>query len=397
MVERRDSTLRDRTRDELFELIRTTPAITRARLAELTGVSRSTVNHAVGRLVDAGLVAEVPAVRSKASGRPGVGLAVAPSGGAVGGIDFGHGHIAVAVADAVGTVLGSEYRPMNVDLDAAGALDYAVDTLTRLAGAHTDRPLSLVVAGVPGPLDARTGEVRSPTILSGWVGRAPAQELADRLGAPVHVENDAVLGAYGERQLGAGRGHQDFLYVKASGGIGAGLMLGGSIYNGATGLAGEIGHTEVAGHTEPCRCGNRGCLEAVVSIDSLRAQIAHAHPGRDLAAPPVAHARPGGDMSAPHIGLGDLSDPITTRIINEAGRTLGRALAGMCNLLNPSAVIIGGLLGTAAPAFVDGVEASIRRRAQPATAAELSVLAAELGPRAELFGAIQLAAHRAPR
>ena len=112
-------------------------------------------------------------------------------------------------------------------------------------------------------MDQRTGTVRSPTILSSWVGLAPAQELEERVGVPVHVENDAVLGAYGERQLGAGRDHSDFLYVKASGGIGASMVLDGAVYAGAYGLAGEIGHTQLPGHTELCRCGNRGCLEAV--------------------------------------------------------------------------------------------------------------------------------------
>lgn len=354
--------------------------MTRSRLSELTGVPRSTVNHAVGRLIATGVVVEVQTVSGKASGRPGVGLAAAPGRGVVAGIDFGHGHVAVAVADTLGTVLGEERQTIDVDLDAQAAIAYAVDALERLA-ADAMEPVSFVVAGVPGPVDDRTGTVRSPTILSGWVGLVPAQELERRLGVTVEVANDAVLGAYGERHLGAGRGVRDFLYVKASGGIGASLMLGGSIYTGASGLAGEIGHTEIAGHTEPCRCGKRGCLEAVVAVEPLRERIAHAHRSNDAAA----------------VDLGDLNDPITTRIMNEAGRILGYPLAGICNLLNPAAVIVGGVLGTTCPAFIEGVEASIRRHALPAMSEEISVLPAALGQRAEILGAVQMAAHRFAR
>ena len=158
-------------------------------------------------------------------------------------------------------------------------------------------------------------------------------------------------------------------------------VLGGAPYKGATGLAGEIGHTQLPGHTELCRCGNRGCLEAVVSVRSVREQIAHTHPGIETSS----------------VAIDQFDDAIAERILNEAGRTLGRPLADMCNLLNPSALIIGGELGAAGRALIDGVEASVRRHAQPATAAAIEILAAELGVRAELTGALQLAVSLASR
>ncbi len=375
---------RDRTREDLYHLVRTSREITRSELAQLTGMPRSTVNHAVGRLLAEGRIVEVE-VRAKGpgsgSGRPAVSLATVPSHAPVGGIDFGHSHVAVAVADGRGRLLGEERLELDVDLKAIEALEFAADALGRLSSAHSVGRYASVVAGVPGPLDNRTGTVRSPTILSSWVGLAPAQELEARLGVPVHIENDAVLGARGERELGAGRHHEDFLYVKASGGIGASMVLRGESYTGATGLAGEIGHTQLPGHTELCRCGNRGCLEAVVSVTSVREQISHTHPGIE--------------MQTVHIDRFD--DAITQRILNEVGRTLGRPLADMCNLLNPSALIIGGELGAAGRALLEGVEASVRRHAQPATAAAIEILAAELGVRAELTGAIQLAASLASR
>jgi predicted NBD/HSP70 family sugar kinase len=179
----------------------------------------------------------------------------------------------------------------------------------------------------------------------------------------------------GELYAGAGRSHRDFLYVKASHGIGASLVLGGALYRGGTGLAGEIGHTNLPGSTELCRCGSRGCLEAVVSIGSVRDQIAHTHPGAPVDA----------------IALDESADPVTCRILEDSGRVLGRVLSHLCNLVNPTAVIIGGELGGSHPCFVDGVEEAVRRFTLAASADELEVRRAELGTRAELRGAVELA------
>jgi predicted NBD/HSP70 family sugar kinase len=215
--------------------------------------------------------------------------------------------------------------------------------------------------------------------LSGWVGLAPAQELARRLGVPVRAENDAFLGAYGELRFGAGRGRSDFLYVKMSHGIGACPVINGQPYHGATGIAGEIGHTQLSGHSELCRCGQRGCLEAVVSVDTVRQQIAHSHPG----------------MAVDNVPLTELDDPLTRRILEEAGRIVGRVLADICTVLNPAAVILGGELGTAGPSLIDGVKSSIHRYVPPAVAAAAVVLPASLGVRAELTGTFAMAANLA--
>ncbi len=253
----------------------------------------------------------------------------------------------------------------------------------RCAPAHGITDIDRVAAGIPGPLDRRTGLVRSATILSGWVGLAPAAELERRLGLPVRAENDAFLGAYGELKRGAGRDIGDFVYVKVSHGIGASPVIGGEPYPGAIGLAGEIGHTQLTGRTEQCRCGNRGCLEAVISVDTIRSQIAHTHPGSDL------------DVDT--ISLTSFEDPVTDRILSEAGWMLGEVLSDVCNLLNPNALVLGGELGTAGPSLIEGVVSSIRRHAQPATADAVDVLPAQLGTAAELTGALEMAASIAAR
>lgn len=370
--------VRDRTRDDLLGLIRSSGGTTRPELVAVTKMSRSTVNQAVGRLLDEGRVYETVQQEKgpgSGSGRPATRLVATTSSSPVAGIDFGHNHVRVAVADERGVLLGQASREIDVDLRAFEALDLAAEMLAGIVRDSGLEAVGSVVAGIPGPLDARTGRVRSPTILSSWVELAPRDELQRRLGVPVRVENDAVLGAYGELRRGAGRGHANFLYVKASHGIGAGLVIGGQPYMGATGIAGEIGHINLPGRIESCRCGNRGCLEAVISVESLRDQIALTHP---------AWERSSIDLSAE-------ADEVTTRILNESGRTLGRVLAQLCDLLNPDALIVGGELGALGAPLLEGVRSSISRYSQPAIAAAITVSAAELGERAELEGALELA------
>ncbi len=370
---------RERTRADLYRRIRAGANVTRGDLVEATGLARSTVNSAVARLLSDGLITETE-VETKGpgsgSGRPAVQLRPKASGEPVGGIDFGHSHLRVAIADALGRPMGEAFEELDVDLEAAVAIDLAVDLLARLSSRLDVERLAQVVAGVPGPVDSHSGLVRSPTILSSWVDLNPVVELRRRLDVPVRVENDAVLGAIGELHHGAGRYFEHFLYVKASHGIGASIIIDRRPYHGSTGLAGEIGHTPLPGRTDLCRCGNRGCLEAVVSVESLRSQIAHTHP----------------NVTPESISLTAPADSTTVRILDEAGRTLGGVLADLCNLLNPEAIIVGGEIGAAGDPVIDGIRAAIDRRAQPATAATLEILPAALGVEAELTGALQLAA-----
>lgn len=371
--------IRERTRTAVYQLIRGTPGITRPDLIVKTGLSRTAVSHLVARLIAEGRVWEHPAEvkgLGSGSGRPAARLTVAPSSSVIGALDFGHNHVWAAVADGQGTVLADRLVLIDVDTDANEVLDRSTQALKDLCAQVTAGELAIVVAGIPGPVDFRTGLVQSPTILSGWVGLSPVVELEERLHVPVFIENDAVLGARGELHRGAGQRYDDFLYVKASHGVGAGIVIGGQPYRGATGIAGEIGHTQLANNTELCRCGNRGCLEAVVSVQAIRRQLAHTHP----------------QLDADTIRLADLSDPISGRIFAEAGRTIGRVLADLCNLFNPAAVIIGGELGESGPSLIEGVHESILRFAQPATAAVIDVQAAALGARAELIGALETAA-----
>jgi predicted NBD/HSP70 family sugar kinase len=292
-------------------------------------------------------------------------------------------HTRVALADTAGHVVAEDVRTIDVDKQGAAALDEAAHLvaalLERARIGHEE--LLAVAAGIPGPLDRRRQVVISPTILGSWIDFAPAAELGRRLGREVLIENDADMGATGEKRFGIARGYTDFLYIKASHGIGASVVIGGRCYPGARGFAGEIGHTQLPGALNHCRCGNRGCLEAVISVPEVRRQLASTH----LRGDPDRGEPPLTDVAR---------DPVGSRILADAGRMVGRVVADGCNWLNPEAVILGGELGVSGPPFAEGFRESLDRYAQPATAEAVTVDIAGLGSRSEVMGAIAMAIDR---
>ncbi len=378
------SSPRDRTRDDVFALIRGSRGLSRSELARATGLSSSTVGHAVGRLLAEGRIIEssLSAMgRGTGSGRRAAILTAAPTGVHVAAIDFGHQHFRVAIGDESGNVIAELDDTMPVDDSPTDGLDAACARIKDLCHRHGIGSLAGVAVGVPGPVERHSGFVRTTIILSNWSGMNPAHEVENRLGVPAIADNDANLGALGERVHGEGAGHDDFLYVKVSHGIGAAMVLSGSPFRGGTGLAGEIGHAKVTGRQELCRCGSRGCLQAVVSVVSVVERICHAHP----------------ELDETRIDLATLTDSLSLRVLNEAGRVLGEAVADLLNLINPTALIIGGELGSSGSAFMSGVRSSVSRFAQMPIAESCVVVPAALGTRAEIIGGLVLAGTLVPQ
>ncbi|OKJ17383.1 hypothetical protein AMK19_00915 [Kitasatospora sp. CB01950] len=372
-----------RTRAALLAVLGEHGTLSRAEISRLTGLSRSAVSSAVTDLIGEGLADETTAVATSGRGRRAAAVTLRRAHALVLALDFGHTHVTAAVADTTGAVLGEATAGLDVDnhprevLDAARAL---ADRALADAG-HTLDAITAVAAGIPGALDTRTNVVRAPSTLSQWIGMDPAAELGRLFGRPVTVGNDAEMGARGERAHSGGRVVNDLIYVKASTGIGAGLLLDGRIYRGASGISGEIGHIQLPDTGTWCRCGNRGCLESVASIVEVRRRLAHVlAPG----------ARPGEAVDLPP--LGELADtPAAARVIGEAGRTIGRVLADLVNCLNPAAIVIGGELGLAGQPLINGIRESVDRHAQPAVAEAVEIRASRLGLRSELYGAIDAA------
>ncbi len=372
-------TLRQVNRLRIVDALRTRGTSSRSELARMTGLSRTTVASLVADLQERGLVVEAgngaePAGR----GRPPVLLRLNATAGAVVGVDFGHVHVGVAVADLSSTVLAERRIALDVDHDAAAALDAAAELVeVALEEAGVDRR-SVVGAGMAlsGPIDRRTGSVGSTSILPAWAGLRPGKELGRRLHLHVDVDNDANLGALAEVVFGAGRGLGNVVYVMLSAGIGAGLVLGGRIYHGGSGIAGELGHVQVHPEGAVCRCGSRGCLETVASTGALVSLLRPSF-GPDLTVEGMVDLVAAGDLAA-------------RRVTNDAGRAVGRVLADLCNLLNPEAIIVGGDLRAAGDPLISGIREAVDRYALPGAAETVAIRGGELGERAEVLGALAL-------
>jgi glucokinase-like ROK family protein len=374
--------LRELNRGRVIDVLRDRGTASRAEIARVTGLSRSTISTIVAKLIQAGLVTEqeeaTGVAHGRHGGRPPILLSLDKSAGVALGVDFGHTHLRVAVSDLSHEVLAEDGQDLDVDHSAAEGLDAAADLVDRVlkrAGVQRRRALG-VGMGLPGPIDRTTGTVGSSAILPGWVGVDAAAEMTKRLRMPVHVENDANLGALAEFVWGSGKGFSDLIYIKLSSGVGAGMLLGGRLYHGTGGTAGEIGHTVVQPGGAICRCGSRGCLETVASARAIAEVLSESRGERMSIKELLALARTG--------------DTAAIRLIGEAGREIGVAVANLCNVINPDRVIVGGDLSAAGDLITEPILESIRRYAILSAAGQVSVVPGTLGDRAELLGALAL-------
>ncbi|SDQ16505.1 Sugar kinase of the NBD/HSP70 family, may contain an N-terminal HTH domain [Quadrisphaera sp. DSM 44207] len=368
-------------RDVVLAALSRRGAVSRAELVRETGLAASTVSTVVGELLAAGLAVDMPGRTVPATGarggRPATLLALHRSAGVAVGVDLGKRHVRVAVADLAHVLLAEGSRPLPADWPAAEGIAVVADlveVLLRRAGVPRDQVIG-VGMGIPGPVRA-TGELGDSTILPGWVGVQAAAAVAAALDLPVHVDNDANLGALGEWTWGAARGSGEVAYLKIATGIGAGLLLDGRPYTGIGGTAGEIGHIVVDPSGPVCRCGNRGCLEVVAGGDAVLAALRLTHGELGLREV-VALARRG--------------DHGCRRVLADSGRSIGEAVAVLCNLLNPGLVVVGGELGAADDLLLPSLRESLARSAVRSAAQDVAVVPAALGERAEVLGALALA------
>jgi predicted NBD/HSP70 family sugar kinase len=354
------------------------------RLAQLTGLSEATVSTTVRSLIGEGVLRTEPGSdRSK-------WVTVSPDvRGAAVGVDVGYTHVTVAVRAVADTRLHTLTEPVGIESSRTNWVDAASDLIRDLlaeAGLSHDDIVSVGMA-TPGATDPYSGVVlqhvvpplRNP---ADPPGDDPVTALSKALSLRVVADNDANLGAYAEFLHGEGRDSQILVYVKASHGVGAGIVLDGVTIRGAEGFAGELGHLTVDRNGPVCRCGNRGCLEAFIGERRLVDEVRAAYSGHTMWMPTslesvIERARQG--------------DPVDQRVLQDAGRHLGYALAQMSNLLNPDKIVIGGRLSQARDPklMLDPLKDEFRQFALRRVR-EVPIVATRLGEEAQIRGAIAL-------
>ena len=324
-----------------------TSGLSRADLSRLTGLSRATLSAISADLIEIGLLAEATH-RSSRGGRPAIPLQFQPNHKHVIGVEMGSSHISAVRTDLRGAI----QQRFHQELDVQNLPEEAVATIHRFVDRLTEEapcPITGVGIGVPSPVEHHSTLRLSKHILPKWKNANLAAEISQRVQLPVMLDNDANLGALAEHWWGAGRGSRDLVYIKASTGIGAGLIIDGHIHRGAFGIAGEIGHTTVVDNGPPCRCGLHGCLESLIGTPALlkraRAQLNH-----------------------PTLGLGELiracneGCSISQGIVRDTGRLLGEALANLIKTVNPGRIVLGGRISSAGSVLQDAIRDTLKQR-----------------------------------
>lgn len=369
------SSLREANRSLVVETVRRYGGLTQIELAEATGLSTATVSTLVRELLAAGLVETSTTTRS---GRRAQLVTIAKQVGLAIGVQIGHRLLRVALVDFAYDVVAEQTLPLppehRVDtcLDRAALL--AVDLLEQV-GSSLDDVVAIGV-GVPAPVDSSTGMVSVRGIMRGWDEVHLAHVLNKRLGRPVYVDNDANLGALAESVLGAAKEFRDSIFVRASHGVGAGIVISGRVHRGFAGTAGEIGHVQVDPAGDICRCGSRGCLDTIVGAQALLAPL---------------RANLGNVALRDVIQLATEGDPGCQQVIADAGAQIGAVVAGLGMAVNPQCIVVGGELAETGEVLLRPLRDAVRRRVLLNQIAPLEVVPAELGERAEVLGAVLLA------
>lgn len=306
-----------------------------SRIARRMGLSGASVSTAVADLASDGIV-EVE------RGRRGSEVRLKQTRGVALGVDLGFQRTAV-----IARRVDRPFSPATPELldqginRGFGQLLPQIQDMIVAAVRRTGQELEDVVAAglaVPRMIDPKIGRFTAPVLPPWHDTDDPARDLGDLLGGlHVAVDNDANLGAMAEQTYGLDEPLETVVYVKASTGVGAGIMIGDKLLRGERGMAGEIGHLTIDRDGVVCLCGGRGCLDTIVGAEALTSQVRRA--GRWAYQPP--------ESLRPLIDLAQKGDAACRRILNDAGRALGFALAQLCNLVNPRLVVIGGELAGA--------------------------------------------------
>lgn len=352
---------------------------TRADIARTTGLTPATVSDLVGELVEEGLVSEL-GVGPSAGGKPPTLLGLRADARSVIALDLSDGGQLGSVVDLQGSVVhqASPWKPAK---HGEAGVRQVVETIAELVDA-APAPILGIGVGTPGVVDFGGTVLEAANL--GWRNLPLASLLADRFEVPVHVINNSRAAALAEFSFGDHEA-ENLIAVKIGNGIGAGVVLDGRIHQGEDSAAGEIGHVAVDPEGRPCSCGRVGCLETIASIPSLVRALKDLIPGDNPQAVDVLAAAA---MAA------DQREPRVLKILDEAGRNLGRVLSTMVAVLDIHLVVLTGHIARLGDLFLARVGGEIERRVLPSLAAKLELRYGTMGDRAVRLGAAGLVLNR---
>ncbi len=362
----------------LVQLFRDGQPHTKAEMAELTGLARSTISLRLDPLIELGLIAPATSATST-GGRPSARLLLNENAFVVAGVDFGATHAIASLSDLGGKILVSIDTKRQISDGPEVCLRWMIEELRHLlAGLGiAESKLLAIGIGVPGPVEHSTGKPANPPIMPGWDGFDIPARVNQELSAKVLVDNDVNVMALGERHL-TYPDVDHLIFLKAATGIGSGIISDGHLQRGSQGTAGDIGHVRVTGGDEvACQCGNYGCLEAVAGAPSIINNVVAA--------------------GLPIRNTSDLIDAVkrskveAIQAVRQAGRNIGEVLSTCVSLMNPEIIVIGGSLASAGEHLIAGVREVVYGRSMPLASENLSIVQSKAGKEVGIIGASVMA------
>ncbi|MDI7247227.1 MAG: ROK family transcriptional regulator [Bacillota bacterium] len=418
--------------------------ISRAEIARISRLTRGTVSSLVDELIHDSFVKEI-GTGTSAMGRKPIMLQLNAGAGVIVGVDLGVNYILIILADLRAQVLARKRLSISPEMGEKRILEKMLDGIADiLAGApSTPRGLLGIGAGVPGLVEMEHGVLKFAPNLR-WKNVPLKDVLQERFDAPVYVDNEANVGALGEKWFGAGQGIRHMVYLSVGVGLGAGIVVNGELYRGATGYAGELGHFTILPDGPVCGCGNRGCWETLASeLATLRrarevlergeacilrellamdhrrsdAEGAASGPAAQDAAVTTGRADKAGtadavDAAKPSATAAEVSgagadaaarlsvdvlveacergDAAAQHVLGETGRYLGIGIAGIVNAFNPEVVIVGNTVGRCGHWVLDEAAREMEARGLSQLIKGVRVVPAMLGPDACAIGGVSL-------
>ncbi len=350
----------------LLRLIYEHNRISRSELAGKTGYSAFIISKLCERLLRSGYISETGSGDSTGGRRPTL-LSISPGLGRVVGIHLGTVNVRIALTDITGTLIESVTAPSQASSGPEIAIPHLIqltEGVLRKAGvAHSD--LRGIGMGISGVLDRQNGVTLFWPKVPQWLNVPVRKLLEDHFHTSVQLEDTPRTMALAERRIGVAQGVREFIYLMIGAGTGSALFLNGQLYTGSNGFAGEFGHITIDENGPLCSCGNRGCLETLISASTL---IRKAQQGLSQGLSIHLWQLTGGDPEKISVEIiaraAAANDRFSARLLAEAGTYLGVAIIGLLNLLNPELIVVGGGLASAAgDLLLPHVELVIRDRA----------------------------------
>ncbi|MBI3166641.1 MAG: ROK family protein [Chloroflexi bacterium] len=374
-------------------LIHNQSPVSRAQMAGITGLNKSTVSSLVDELIERRLVHETGS-NSGGAGRPATLLEINPQAGSIIGVELGVDFVSVAVTDVLGNILWRKREDARQEDGQEKMINQTLQIVKEAitAGKRKNYHFMGIGLSTPGTVDVDKGLLIFAPNLH-WHNVPFVRIFSEQAKLKVFVENDANAAAIAEHLFGTARQCQDFLFVFAGVGIGGGLFLNGKLYRGRNGYAGEIGHSPIMAEPSQtvCHCGNRGCWETYANQYSIIQRIQARLEVRRSSIIPKLMADQNAPLSIPLIKqAADAGDREAIDSFTEAGHAMGQGFAGLINIFNPERIILGGPLSMAGEYLLPAIKETVALHALPEINKQVEILLSPFGPDASLIGAIAI-------